>query len=88
MMKVTGEKGPAVTEWFDQRQLELFQDVDARLADHEYLAGELSIADLALWTLYDRRRDMVQMHKLANVARWGKALDERPALKAALASLK
>ena len=88
MVKVAGESAPAVTQWFDERQLELFQDVDKRLADSDYLAGELSIADFALWTLYDRQREMVEKNKLANVARWGKALDARPGLQAALASLK
>jgi GSH-dependent disulfide-bond oxidoreductase len=88
MLKVAGESSGAVSEWFDSRQLELFQDVDKRLADHEYLAGELSIADFALWTLYDRQREMVEKHKLANVVRWGKALDARPAMKKALESLK
>jgi hypothetical protein len=31
---------------------------------------------------------MVEKHKLANVVRWGKALDARPAMKKALESLK
>jgi GST-like protein len=88
LFKVAGDKAPAVTEYYDGRQLELFEDVDKRLADHDYLAGEITIADFALWTLFDRRRDMVKDKNLTNVARWGKALDERPALKAALASLK
>ena len=88
MLKVAGDKEPAVSQWFDGRQLELFTDVDARLAEHDYLAGDLSVADFALWTLYDRQRDMIEKNKLANVARWGKALDSRPALKKALESLK
>jgi GST-like protein len=88
MLKVAGETGAAVTGWFDERQRELFEDVDKRLADKEYLAGELSIADFALWTLYDRQREMVEKNNLANVVRWGKALDARPALQSALASLK
>jgi GST-like protein len=88
MLKVAGEASAAVSGWFDERQRELFQDVDRRLADNEYLAGELSVADFALWTLYDRQRDLVERNKLANVLRWGKALDARPALQSALASLK
>jgi GST-like protein len=88
LLKVAGESGEAVNGWFDARQVELFQDVDQRLADNEYLAGELSVADFALWTLYDRQRDMVESHKFTNVLRWAKALDARPALQKALQSLK
>jgi GST-like protein len=88
MLKVAGESSSDVSGWFDERQRELFQDVDKRLADNDYLAGELSIADFALWTLYDRQRDLAEKNKFANVQRWGKALDARPALQKAVASLK
>ena len=88
MLKTAGDKEPAVAQWFDQRQLELFKDVDARLAERDYLVDEVSVADFALWTLYDRQRDLIEKNGLANVARWGKALDARPALQKALASLK
>ena len=88
MLKVAGESSGAVNGWFDERQRELFQDVDKRLADHEYLADELSVADFALWTLFDRQREMVEKNGFANVMRWGKAIDGRPAVKKALESLK
>jgi len=88
MLKVAGESSGAVNGWYDERQLELFQDVDKRLGEHEYLADDISVADFALWTLVDRQREMVEKAKLTNVLRWAKALDARPGLQKAIASLK
>src|SRR5262249_51961647 len=80
MFQWTGDATDGVTAWFVGKQVELYQDIDRRLAQVEYLAGEISIADFALFPMFNRRRDMIRDNGLAHVARWGAALDARPAL--------
>jgi GST-like protein len=67
----------------------LYEVMEKRLATSKYLAGdEYSIADIATfpWT---RNHDMqgVKWDDNPNLARWYKAIDERPAVKAALAKV-
>lgn len=60
----------------------LYRVLDKRLADHEYLADELSIADFASypWTaLYERQG--VNVDELPNFRRWHEALKARPKLR-------
>jgi GST-like protein len=63
--------------------------MEKRLAQSPYLGGdEYTIADIATfpWT---RNHDMqgVKWEDHPNLARWSKAIDERPAVKAALAKI-
>jgi len=67
----------------------LYEVLEKRLAKSAYLAGdECSIADIATfpWT---RNHDIqgVKWDDNPNLARWFKAIDERPAVKAALAKV-
>jgi GST-like protein len=67
----------------------LYEVLEKRLAQVPYLGGdEYSIADIATfpWT---RNHDMqgVKWEDNPNLARWFKAIDERPAVKAALAKI-
>jgi len=67
----------------------LYEVLEKRLAQSPYLGGaEYSIADIATfpWT---RNHDMqgVKWEDNPNLARWYKAIDERPAVKAALAKI-
>jgi GST-like protein len=67
----------------------LYEVLEKRLAQSSYLGGdEYSIADIATfpWT---RNHDMqgVKWEDNPNLARWFKAIDERPAVKAALAKI-
>jgi GST-like protein len=64
--------------------------INQRLAGRDYLAGEYSVADVATFPwLRNIPGFMGQeaMAKYPNVARWVKAIDERPAVKAALAKV-
>jgi GSH-dependent disulfide-bond oxidoreductase len=65
--------------------------IDRRLATAPYLAGaEYSVADVATFPWMRNIPALIgaeAMAKLPNVARWVKALDERPAVKAALAKV-
>ena len=74
------EKIPAVIERYQNETRRLYQVLDTRLADHEYLAGDYSIADIAHWS-------WVRIHGWAGVPvddmphlqRWLALLAGRPA---------
>ena len=67
------------------------QVIDERLASVPYLAGaEYSVADVATFPWLRNIPGLIgpdAMGKLPNVARWVKTIDERPAVKAALAKV-
>ena len=56
--------------------------LDRRLADHEYVAGDYSIADMAIWPwVITYKRQEVNLEDFPNVRRWYKQLQQRPALR-------
>ena len=59
----------------------LYGVMDRRLADHTYIAGELSIADFALlgW-VWRHPRHQVDLNDFPHVQRWYQALMARPAV--------
>jgi len=58
----------------------LFGVLDARLAGHEYLAGDYSIADIANWAwVRTRRWSGVDLEGLPHLERWMRQLAARPA---------
>jgi GST-like protein len=69
-----------------KRQLDV---LDRRLAESEYLAGEYSIADMAVWPWYGslakgilyEAGEFLQVQDYKNVQRWTAAIDARPAVK-------
>jgi GSH-dependent disulfide-bond oxidoreductase len=65
--------------------------IDQRLGAKPYLAGaEYSVADIATFPWLRNIPALIgpdAMAKLPNIARWVKAIDERPAVKAALAKV-
>lgn len=85
LIRFVPEKVPSIISWYEDRVREALAYIDQRLADREYLAGELSIADLAFYTLYNRRRAMVaESGGMPNLLRWGTAMDARPACRAGI----
>jgi hypothetical protein len=59
----------------------------AGLGEADYLAGELSIADLAFYSMYKRRKALADLAPaLANLRRWGERLDARPGCQRGLAA--
>ena len=59
----------------------LFTVLDARLADHEYLAGDYSIADIANWAwVRTHSWSGVSLDGLAHLKRWVDAIGARPAV--------
>ncbi|MGB7991195.1 MAG: glutathione S-transferase N-terminal domain-containing protein [Candidatus Methylophosphatis roskildensis] len=59
----------------------LFRVLDGRLAGHEYLAGDYSIADIANWAwVRTHRWSGVEVDDLPHLRRWIDALRARPAV--------
>ena len=69
-----------------KRQLDV---LDRRLAESEYLAGDYSIADIAVWPWYGGlvkgllygAGEFLSVHEYRNVIRWADQLGARPAVK-------
>jgi glutathione S-transferase len=75
------EKIPYAIERYQKETKRLFKVLDHRLADHEYLAGDYSIADVATWpwaTLHGWAG--VDIDDLPNLERWIQRVGERPAV--------
>jgi GSH-dependent disulfide-bond oxidoreductase len=70
---------------FEQRLLMHLRNCDKRLGEAEFLAGELSIADVALYPTVAFRRELIeQAGDLPNLARWVTMMAARPALQRGL----
>jgi len=77
----------AAGEMFKQRLKGYFKVWDDLLAKRKYAAGdELTIADFSLFAGYWRTRGAFPelVEGMANLARWGKEMDARPAIQRAL----
>ncbi|MBM3547882.1 MAG: glutathione S-transferase family protein [Alphaproteobacteria bacterium] len=80
-------KDPANTGYFEQRFLTQLGIVDKQLEGKEYLVGECSIADLALYPVITARKAMVDAAPgLANVKAWAARMAARPAIAKAMAN--
>jgi GST-like protein len=73
------DKSPSNVEFFEQRLLRFLGVVDARLASNDYLAGELSVADFALYPLVATRMPLIEKAGgLTNLRRWASTMSARP----------
>jgi len=70
------DKSIANLEFFRKRLLNSFRHVDQQLAGRDFIAGELSIADLALYPPYAQRKALLP--ELKNLARWSEKMAARP----------
>jgi GSH-dependent disulfide-bond oxidoreductase len=74
-------KSPYAEERYVKETHRLYGVLDKRLAEHEYVAGLYSIADMAIWPWISRFEwHTVDLNQYANVARWYKAIAARPAV--------
>ena len=81
------DKSEVNAQWFGDRVVKFLRHADARLAERDYLADELSIADFALYPVANVRRTLVDAAgDLPHLARWMAALGSRPAVARALAA--
>ncbi len=76
------EKIPYAIERYQREVRRLFEVMDQRLAEVEYLAGEYSIADMACFPwVASHEWSGVSVEGLDNLSRWTKILADRPAVK-------
>ena len=80
------EKLPYAIDRYTNESRRIYRVVDTRLADRDYVAGEYSIADMAIypWFLH-HAREGVDIGELPHVRRWMDAIGARPATQRALA---
>ena len=75
------EKIPAVIERYQGETRRLFRVLDERLKDHEFLAGDYSIADIANWAwVRTHRWSGVDVDDLPHLKRWRDTIRARPAV--------
>ena len=81
------EKSPANVDFFKGRLLQFFRNADARLEGRDFLAEELTIADLALYAIYAARKGVAdRAGDLPNLTRWGALMAARPGVIKGLAA--
>ncbi|MBL0919171.1 MAG: glutathione S-transferase N-terminal domain-containing protein [Hydrogenophaga sp.] len=75
------EKIPAVIDRYQGETRRLFRVLDGHLKEHEYLAGDYSIADIANWAwVRTHRWSGVELDDLPHLKRWRDAIRARPAV--------
>lgn len=76
------EKLPSVIKRYQDETRRLFTVMDTRLADHAFLAGDYSIADMACWP-WVMQHDWagVAIDDLPHLGRWLAEIGERPAVR-------
>jgi GSH-dependent disulfide-bond oxidoreductase len=83
------EKTRSTIEFYEARVLDAFRNLDRRLGETPYIAGDLSIADLDFYPVYNYRRSFIDRYpELNNLRRWGKSMDERPACRRGVDALR
>lgn len=74
------EKIQPAIERYQHESRRLFEVLDRQLADHEWLAGDYSIADIANWCwVRTYRWSGVEIEGLSHLRRWMDAMKARPA---------
>jgi len=77
------EKIQAAIDRYQREVTRLFAVLDGQLASHEYIAGEYSIADMALWPWVSGYEwSGVTVDEFANLRRWLALVGARPAVQA------
>jgi glutathione S-transferase len=76
------ERIPYAIDRYQREVRRLFEVLDTRLIEGEFLAGEYSIADIANWSwVRGYKWSGVSLDGLPNLERWLVAIGERPAVK-------
>ena len=79
LTRIAPDKSEANVGFFEERTLRHLRVADRRLADHRYLAGDLSIADFALFPICVVRRPLIdRAADLPNLVRWADDIAARP----------
>jgi len=76
------ERIPYAIDRYQREVRRLFEVLDTRLAENEFLAGDYSIADIASWSwVRGYKWSGLTLEGLPNLERWLVAIDQRPAVK-------
>jgi GST-like protein len=83
------EPMPYAVDRYTNEARRIYNVIDTRLADHEYLAGDYSIADMAAfpWVRIHERQG-IDLDEIPNFGRWLEAIEARPAVQRGLEVLK
>jgi len=80
------EKIPSVIDRYQGETKRLFRVLDTQLKDHEFLAGDYSIADIANWAwVRTHRWSGVAIDDLPHLKRWRDQIRARPAVQRGIA---
>ena len=80
-VKYNKGKAPYAEERYLKEAHRLYGVLDRRLAEHEYVADDYSIADIAIWPWISRFEwQTIDMNQYPNVTRWYLAIAARPAV--------
>jgi len=72
---------------YSKESVRLMHVLQSRLIDHEYLADEYSIADIACWSFITTTQTIdIDLADYPAIARWRAAIDARPAVQRVLAN--
>jgi GSH-dependent disulfide-bond oxidoreductase len=72
------QKPEGALAYYYDRLRSILRDVDAHLADLEYLVSDISIADLAFYTVASQGKSLVGCDGLIHLQRWMDAMGARP----------
>jgi len=73
------EKSAANVEFFEKRLVHELRAADGQLAGRDYLADEISVADLALYPVVATRKPVIEKHGgLPNLTKWAERMAARP----------
>ena len=76
------DKSEANGKWFTERVLKYFGHCDAQLEGRDYLAGEVSVADFALYPVYRvREKLLTEAGGFGGLKAWAARLRDRPGVR-------
>lgn len=79
------EKLPYAIDRFGKESRRLYALLDQHLADHEFVAGEYSIADMISWPwILFHEHHGIDLAEFEHLGRWFTAIGQRPAVMAAM----
>jgi len=80
-VKFNPGKAPYAEERYSAEAKRLYGVLNSRLAVHDYIAGDYSIADIATWPWISRFEwQGIDLDEFPNIKRWYTAIAERPAV--------
>jgi GST-like protein len=80
-VKYNPGKAPYAEERYLKEAARLYKVLDTQLGLHEYVAGEYSIADIAIWPWISRFEwQTINLNDYPNVKRWYLEIAKRPAV--------